>query len=218
MAGVAVLVAALSHMIAGGNTPTIFALVATLIIALPLTTFLSGTRFGLLRTVAAVAVTQGLFHWLFVWIGSPEMATSEPTGPMPSHAEHLAEMSAAMSGSLASLADPVTAGVAMWISHAVAAALTVWMLRRGERALDTLQSVIADLFFPTAVAPVPAVIPEELPGLPATRYCWSPRQRLLSTSAITHRGPPARMRETRRTSRFTISTRSCPPRSTARSR
>ena len=49
-----VLVAALSHLIAGGNSPTIFALLASTIIAIPLTLFLTHRRFGVTGMFTAV--------------------------------------------------------------------------------------------------------------------------------------------------------------------
>lgn len=186
LAGFAVLIAAVSHMLAGGNTPTILALGATMVVALPLAVALAGKRYGIVRSGVAVGATQGLFHWLFVWVGSPDVAILQSGGSMPSHAEHLG----VVAGGLPALSDPVTAGVAMWASHAVAAVLTVLMLRRGEAALVTLRHVLVKFLLPHFARPATTVVSSWRTD--GASFYVEPRARIRFTSwpAITYRGPP----------------------------
>lgn len=184
IAGAAVLVAAASHVLAGGNTPTVVGLVSAMLVAMPLTMVVSRPAFGMFGTFVGVGVTQMLFHWLFVFIGV-NPGGSAPLEPLPAHAEHFN-----MVGSFVPIVPEGSgAGVAMWLSHAVAAVLTTWLIRRGEVAMRRLSSLLRRVFWPSIhVAPVVRM------GL--TRADASPDVPSLFTSRVSastpHRGPPVR--------------------------
>lgn len=176
-----VFVAALSHVAAGGNSPTFFALIASTIAAVPLTLVLTHRRFGLTGMYVAVALAQALFHSLFVYIGT---GTSGPSTPMPAHAEHFGMVQAYV---------PVIPGGAgpdlfMWISHAVAALVTVWLIRRGDTALARLAHVLTRVLWPTIrflvrtpVRHIHHATPVHAAAAAVSRVGF----------AISHRGPPA---------------------------
>ena len=176
-----VLVAALSHVAAGGNSPTFFALIASAIVAVPLTLVLTHRRFGLAGMSLAVALAQALFHSLFVYIGT---GTSGPSTPMPAHAEHFGMVQAYV---------PVIPGGAgpdlfMWVSHAVAALVTVWFIRRGDTALARLARMLTRVLWPVGQLTVRtrprlsfSVTRGDVASLAISRVSF----------AISHRGPPA---------------------------
>lgn len=186
LAFAAVLVAALSHMLAGGNTPTPHALIATTVVALPLAVLLAGRSYTLLRTLLAVSATQWLFHWIFVFVGvsSPKALGADP---MPAHTAQCGMGTDFVPLLSAETGSTVTMGAA----HVVAALVTVWMLRRGERALIQLQRVLLRAIAPAVggqtVSPTPvrAQLRSVFFGAPNLSH-------LLVGSAITGRGPPQR--------------------------
>lgn len=186
LAFAAVLVAALSHMLAGGNTPTPRALVATTLVALPLAVLLAGHSYTLFRTLLAVSATQWLFHWIFVFVGvsSPKTLGADP---MPAHAAQCG-----MGTEFVPILSTETGStVAMGVAHVVAALVTVWMLRRGEKALMQLQRVLL-----RAIAPAvggQTISPTPMRAQLRSVFFGAPNlSRLLTGSTITDRGPPQR--------------------------
>lgn len=183
LAFAAMLVAALSHMVAGGNTPSFLALVATTVVALPLAVLLAGRSFTLVRTLVAVSTTQALFHWIFVFVGTPNPNASG--APLPAHAEHFG-MAAEFVPMLSAEAG---SALAMWFAHALAALMTVWLLRRGEQSLILLQRVLLRAIEPAfgdrSIAPTPGMV-----RLRSVFFGSPNLSHLLAGSTITHRGPP----------------------------
>lgn len=184
IAGAAVLVAAASHVLAGGNTPTLIGLVSAMLVAMPLTLVVSRPTFGMVGTFVGVGVTQMLFHWLFVFIGV-DPGGSAPLEPLPAHAEHFN-----MVGSFVPIVPEESgAGIAMWLSHAVAAILTTWLIRRGEVALGRLSSLLRRVLWPSIhLAPVAPVGLTRCDALPDVLSFFTSRV----SSSIPHRGPPVR--------------------------
>lgn len=182
----ATVVAAASHTIAGGQI-TWLAVVATAILALPLCTALAGRVGSLWRLTVAVAVSQFIFHWAFAGLGAAQTApASVAPDPVSPHAAHLAALqSFAPTAISAGAADGI-----MWAWHACAAALTILLLHRGERAVVALVHAVRTI--------LPAVVPGALQPVAAPRRTAARARtdapafvstRLASTLSL--RGPPA---------------------------
>lgn len=176
----AVFVAALSHVLAGGNTPAVISFAGATILALPLTLFLTNKRFGIAGTFSAIAAAQAIFHWIFVYLG---VSSGGPNEPLPAHAEHF--------GMVQSFVPviPAQAGadIAMWLSHGVAAVITVVLIRHGDVALTRLARVLTRVLWPMRQLQVPFIpraIVAKTQSVPATLHST----RL--AFHITHRGPP----------------------------
>lgn len=127
-ASVATFVALLSHVSSGGDVPGLFGLVVPLALSFVVCTALAGRRLSLPRLGVAVAVSQMLFHTLFV------LGSFRPGALGHDHGSPLL-----LSG------DPstavVTADAAMWAGHLVAALATTALLHRGERTVGALRAL-----------------------------------------------------------------------------
>lgn len=180
----AVLIAAMSHIAAGGNTPSVYALVAGSVVVLPVVLVLTSATFGIVRTFTSVAITQALFHWMFASLGVTN-PVADRGEPLPAHAEHFGMVEEFVP----ILPGGSGADVAMWLSHLVAAAVTVWILRRGERAVETMMIALRRCFFhrltsarALPVVPTPPRVDRSHDDLPSQLELWT---------SISHRGPPA---------------------------
>lgn len=187
-AGVASLLAALSHSVAGGDMSWL-AIVATTILALPLCTALAGRVGSLWRLSVAVGAAQFLFHWSFAGLGiSASAAGSSILGggaAMPHGAAHSAHHLAAASF----VPSAFGADATMWLLHAVAAVLTIGLLHRGERAALALIGLLRRAVpFDAPTAGATSLRPAPRPMVAATAGRLA--RRLFSPAAITHRGPP----------------------------
>lgn len=185
------LLAAASHGLAGG-TATPLSIVATFLVALPLCVLLAGRVGSLWRLALAVAPAQLLYHWSFAGLG----AASGPaalSGRAPMHAAsgvaesahhgHLVPASFAPA-----LVEAGAGDASMWLSHALAAALTIVLMHRGERAVVHLVRVLRE----TMPARVPHAV--RLPqhgAILVTERPSRPCPQRIFLSAISHRGPPA---------------------------
>lgn len=128
-ASVATFVALLSHVTAGGAVPGIFGIIVPLALSFPVCVAFAGRRPSLWRLGPAVALSQVLFHTLFV-LGT------YGTG----RAAHVHGVATVLDGP----AGPVvTADAAMGGWHLIAAALTTLALHRGETTVALLR-VLAD--------------------------------------------------------------------------
>ena len=188
----ATFVAAFFHVAGGGAAPSLISLAMTLALAGLASIFLLGKRLSLWRQGAAVAVSQLLFHVLFV-IGTP-MSTMTVVGGSHVHAgDHLqfaqsggAAADTAM-GSMSLLPTP-----SMWLAHACAATLTVLAVRFGEQAFwGLLQTArlalqrIAAIGWTTAAPSAPAtarsLFVSDDPLIPDLNVLFG---------SMRHRGPP----------------------------
>lgn len=194
----ATLIAAASHALAGGEV-TLLAFVATATLALPLCIALAGRVGSMWRIALGVSASQFVYHWSFAGLGvasgssasNSGMASSGTAGaasaPLPLHAEHLAELQAFAPR----LAEAGAADAVMWVSHGIAAILTIALLHRGERAFVALGRVIRSVLPLRVPAAAAYEFPERLAHLPASHNLrLPPRRRPCSVSAISHRGPP----------------------------
>lgn len=178
-AGIATLLAAGSHALAGGSI-TWLAVVATALVAWPVCTAFAGRIGSLWRLTLGVVAAQFLFHWSFSGLGATSSGAGSGAAVEPAHAAHLAAAQA--------FAPNVSPDTTMWLMHAAAAVVTITLLHRGEHAFLALIGLLQRALPVTAAIPAP-VVPSVSPLVDrsaASRLSeW-----LFSPSAITHRGPP----------------------------
>jgi len=165
----ATLLAAFSHLIAGGDTPTLFGLGASLLLSAALCTLLTTRTLSLSRLVIAMGASQVMFHSLFSTLGNPIAVAHEHSAAMPLDAAPHAHS-------------------AMWLAHVVAGALTILAFRYGESAFWSL-AIIARLFFARLLGFTAPVL---TPVVRLVAACTEPMMRPLSEllSPMRHRGPP----------------------------
>ncbi|MEC5179160.1 hypothetical protein [Arthrobacter sp. CG_A4] len=176
-------IAAGSHFLAGGSAPELPLLLLAFALSGLVCTALTGRGLSLWRLSAGVALSQGLFHWLFSGAAAPHGATAPASGHL-AHSSAL-EPTATILSSATNHASPL-----MWLGHAVAAGLTVATLRHGEvavvRLLQAMRlrvTALIPLLRPLPVRPAPAALPANRP-VRALRNLGEP---LL---VMRHRGPP----------------------------
>ncbi len=177
-------VAALSHSLAGGSTPSWLALALGVVFSGLVGTVATGPRPSLARIAAAVTLGQLAFHTVFSYLGTSGAGAPTATDH---HGAVMGDMTALAPASAAHHAD----GPLMWMAHALAAVATIVFLRHAERALWSLLTRVAlrvTAPFRDAAASAPVVI--AVPRLAAVTSppLLSPGIRLLS--ALSRRGPP----------------------------
>lgn len=182
---IATLLAATSHALAGGPlTPT--AVFATSLFALPLCVLLAGKTGSLWRLAIGVSASQFVYHWSFAGLGAPLAGDStDATMAVSPHSSHMTlftnfPLATAESG--ASVSDAW-----MWVAHACAAIVTIFLMHRGEIAFLHLVRVLKSAIRP----PLPRSV--RLPEYPTSRSITSvvpPQVSQLFFSDISHRGPP----------------------------
>ena len=179
VAAFATFVAAFSHSVTGGQVPTAFALFVSLTFSGVSCVLLAGKTLAWWRFVASVAISQGMFHFLFSSFGDPTLSTQATM-------HHTAGM--VMSSAVESA--PHHDGW-MWVAHSTAAVITIVTLRYGEAAYWGILG-IASLFLATLLAAYRArpVVVAELPASPVADRVFVPRDLSLLLSALRHRGPP----------------------------
>lgn len=171
-AAFATTVAAVSHTLAGGLAPSVFGIVASLVISGLVGTALAGSRLSSLRLAATMAISQLLFHGLFSSLGAPVTLT---------HAH------AAMPIGLDAPAHH-HAGT-MWLAHAAAGLIAFLAYRFGEAAFFGLATTAALLLARLTRVLVPVVVTASrvrLAAIDARPSYLIP----LVTSSLSRRGPP----------------------------
>lgn len=179
----ATLIAALSHTLGGGQLPHPLLILAVSVLLTPIASLLVGRATRLPSIVAAVGVTQAVFHLLFDLTGA-----TVGSGPHVSGHQHGAlDLTALAQTPSASLAHTSHGDAAMIFAHACAAAVTAVMLWRGELMLSMIAHWVR------AVLRRPEPLPE--PQLPAVRplLCarLAPTIARVSLGDVCRRGPPA---------------------------
>lgn len=188
VASLAAFGALLSHVAAGGAMPGPVGIVVPLTLAVLASVLLSGAVHSLWRLVPSVAASQLLFHALFV-LGTPTASLG-----VSGHAHHVsdAELTAALTAASGSTAHAhaLHADGTMWLHHAIAAAATIALIARGERALARLASfaffVLRRLV--VVLVPVRPAAPVALAATWAAPHAWSLARRQAPSLL---RGPPA---------------------------
>ena len=170
-AGFATFVAAFSHVVAGGQAPSLFGMAASFVISTMLCTALTSRAPSLWRLAASVAVSQVLFHALFSGLGTPvpvahDMAAmGVVTGTPHLHAD-----------------GP------MWLAHAAAGMVTLLALRHAESVIWGAARVVA--LFLARLFGLPIAARFELP-VHAARPAVAPHRAAAPfLSSMSYRGPP----------------------------
>jgi len=176
-------VAAVSHTLAGGYRPDPLGLVVGVVFAGMLGTLAIGRRPSLPRLAIAVGGSQLAFHLLFSLLGSDNRTSphvEDPTAMPGMHMDMGGPLApVAVHDHLGHLVDP-----GMWLAHAVAGVLTIWFLRRAERAVwGMLRRLVVRLL--VLVRPVPVARPAAVP-LARPRALRPGRH----VAALPLRGPP----------------------------
>lgn len=190
-AAVATFIALLSHVVGGGELPGLLGILVPLVASLWPAVLLAGRRLSLWRLSVSVAISQALFHCSFV-LG----ATSGGTIPATAHLGHTAP-SAAMITPAAMASSAHAAGAAhadplMWLSHGVAAIVTIAVLYRGERMLLRLRQLATQMveWLRRRIALVP-VVPFPAPRLrPVASWSRAASTERPELSPLLRRGPP----------------------------
>lgn len=179
-ATIATFVALASHVWASGDMPGMLGIAVPWLLSLTACTLLAGHRLSLLRLSASVIISQLLFHVLFV------LGSITPQGGLRPHVHGVVPLSF---GGDASPLLPQDA--AMWLGHAVAAALTIAALHRGELIVCALLTVARAVATWLARA-VPAV--DAMRIVTPVRRRWTvltaPCVREVHLGALHRRGPP----------------------------
>lgn len=183
--------ALLTHLAGGGALPGWLGVLVPWALSLAMCTALAGRRPSLWRTTVSVALSQVLFHTLFV-LGTP-VAPGAPT--VSSHLGHRLPPGPATPSvaSPANLVELLGADPAMWWWHGIAAAATVAAVYGGERALLRLcelagrmaQWVRRRLTVPASVVPPHPVVRVPASGWFADSFSVRPER-----SPLRRRGPP----------------------------
>jgi len=158
----ATFVALVSHILGGGDLPGPAGIIIPLVISLPFCLALTVKKLSLFRLSLAVAVSQGLFHSLFV-LGTPlPPASAVRAALLEQHAHHAAYYPGLPEGSV----NLLHAGAVMWLWHVIAGIITVAYLHCGaqlamhvKRLALGLRDLLADLrwLVVLVVTPVPTI-------------------------------------------------------------
>lgn len=188
------LIAAGSHAFSGGSLPGVSGIALCLAFSALVCISLAGRSLSRLRLTIAVTLSQLMFHGLFSL-----MADASPAGSHGSPALHSAMMMGP--GVLGdTLSSPVShspqltsaADSLMWAGHALAAALTVVALARGERAFWRFAALTVLLFARILHSPrVHIATQSPSRSVIAEGRALLPRVSRLLHCLHPHRGPPA---------------------------
>lgn len=184
-ASVATFVALFGHLLGGGALPGFAGVAVPFALSLLVCVLLAGRRLSLVRLSLSVAISQTLFHSLFV-LGTPgplTRSTAEAAGA--AHAGH---------GGAVSLAEPSVhlahAQPDMWAAHAIAAVLTIAALYQGERVLQAIVAV-RDRVWAAVLPRVSAELsPRPVPPLVAGVFTLAVPRRRTADPVAPVRGPP----------------------------
>lgn len=192
-AAFAVLIAAVSHSLAGGviagPLPLLLGFVVAMLVCVPL----AARRLSWPALLAGVATSQLAFHLLFELFGpvaGPTPGGAAASAFAASGHHHGGAPAPLLDTAAITVADhPMHDGAGMWLAHIAAGLLTIAMLRGGEAAAWRL----IELAVGWALARMPrSVAVPILPRLRATAAVAAPvrRSSALLRTALRYRGPP----------------------------
>ena len=140
-ATVAVIVAALSHVAAGGSAPAPVSIMLALAFAGMVSVALAGKTLSLTKLSASVGFSQILFHLLFGLGGAAVSMTVSG---------HHKSTSVIVGAASASPVMPAHGW--MWVAHTLAAIVTIMALSRGERTFWALLELARTAFVAVFIA------------------------------------------------------------------
>lgn len=207
-AAIATFAALFAHVIGGGAIPGPLGIAVPLLLSLVVCVLLAGRAPSLWRLSASVTASQTLFHALFV-LGTPVAAGARTTLPsMPHHHHSGAQLTAVPEAAASAAARSVARAsehtlallhgdLTMWVSHLVAAVVTILFLARGEQAIHRLRT-LAERFAGWLGSQVPAplhltVVPRSTAVRAVEASGWSILSQLQGSS-LQRRGPPFTVR------------------------
>lgn len=195
VAGISVSIAAVSHVASGGATPGALGLIIALTMAVLVSIALAGRTLSLFRLSVSVVISQIVFHILFS-LGADlptPAAGSQPVGMLGmvmsgGHTTALPDLSSAHAAAALEMSS-----AQMWFGHAVAAIVTIVVLRYGERAFWRLVELASarlarHVVVTDAMPAAPRVSRHRILAALADRGGLRPLDVLHSPR--THRGPP----------------------------
>lgn len=172
-AAVATTLAATAHTLSGGAAPPAWLLVAVTLLATPIAVALTGRRPSLWRTGAVVAASQFLLHLAFATAGA---ADPRAVG----HVHGAAPLLTAVDAGAVAIDVPMVAG------HVLAAAITIALISRGERALRAIAAGLRHFARRIAVA-----APRRAPRVPVLAVGRRITATAIALTSLSRRGPPA---------------------------
>lgn len=179
--------ALLSHVAGGGAMPGMLGIVVPLVFSTLVCVLLAGRRLSMVRLSISVAVSQLLFHTLFVLGAAQGVSTS--TG-MSGHAAHNAQVS--LDAATVPMMHGGHAGAGMWVAHVVAGIITIAALHRAEVLLSTVAAVkefVLARLVPAVLAALAA--PARPPRVTLRDDLSLPRPLGVYPEITALRGPPA---------------------------
>lgn len=184
-AAFATFLAGASHAAAGGSVPLAAAVLALAVSAL-VCVLLAGRRLGTSRIVVAVLVSQASFHALF------EMFAAVPASAGNHLGAHQHEVAAPLLPSATTALAQSEMTLFMGLSHLCAAAVTVFLVQRGESLWWSLGGILTA----GLVAIVRLVNPHPVADLRRPRPSAEPAAALYELlhreTRLKLRGPPGR--------------------------
>ncbi len=185
------LVALVSHVTAGGALPGPLGVVVPLVFSFTVCAVLAGVRMRWMRLSVSVAVSQLMFHVLFVLGATTPGTTTSPAAGHTGH--HGADAAGLLTGTAEPAAHLAHASAGMWVAHALAGVVTVLALRHGEVVAARIAAVLLRfarrllvlLPRPTSVVARPAAAAVVVADDGPIR-----RVLLLALGGVTRRGPP----------------------------
>lgn len=184
----ATLAALLTHVAGGGLMPSGLGILLAWTLTVVVSTVLTGRRISFVRLAIAIALSQVVFHALFVFgaVGASGLDTSAQA-----HHHHMTALPALSAGTLAAL----QADAAMWIWHGFAAVITTAVLYRGERTVQQLAVLARQVAQWTQRTLARRVsVPEPHSGLPRLSPAATAEFRITGgvfTTSLRRRGPPS---------------------------
>ncbi|WP_407319444.1 hypothetical protein UQW22_03420 [Isoptericola halotolerans] len=185
----ATLVALVCHLAGGGQMPGWPGIVLPLVFSLQVCTALAGRGLSLWRLSASVAVSQLLFHLLFV-LGTTPAGRAPAAADMHGHAAHGQGVLSAATGPTMEM---VHASPMMWAWHGVAALVTVGVLYRGELMVLRIRQAAGRAIgrrLPRQVAGVHVLVPGVRSQAVAVAANDRPTHPAPQRSPVSRRGPP----------------------------
>ncbi|MCS3843261.1 hypothetical protein [Microbacterium sp. AK031] len=182
-ASLATFAALAGHVTGGGQMPGVLGILVPWIFSFMVCVLLAGRKLSVIRLSISVAISQILFHVLFV------LGTIEPSGHTGGHVHGAPVVLPASTG----MAEAVVADGTMWAGHLLAAVVTVVIAHRGERMLLGLREIAVQIVVWVRRRVEAVLVLLEVLNLRGLREVWDRSRPLESRVLATLRGraPPA---------------------------